>query len=509
MPDSTPSTSSRSGPGIRAGRLAIAAVLLAGILPALSAAAAPLTPRLELRAGRDSVTTEKYGNEPLYLDLGVWIAALGGPFEVWATRPDYLHPAQAFQRIHDSDGPATFRELPADVLDEWVGFKDFLRVDFSQDGELVKSKTLTFCPNAYDRQRISDSGPSLATYPEGCYGNPFTKGLVWGIDEEWAVNATTSGDSGIRLRKGVYDVTVSVEPRYVDLFGFEGTTSVDLELEVQKYESDCPKCPGIDREARSGRDARTSAAVPPVSNPDPATLPDLIALPAWSISVNNGKKRESMSFSATVWAGGAQSMVVEGFRRGDEELMDAYQYFYEDGQPVGRARVGEMEFDDRDGHDHWHFLQFARYSLLDETKTEVVLSKKEAFCLAPTDAIDLTLLGVQWRQDLGLSTACGGPGALWVREVLPLGFGDTYGQFLPGQAFNITDLPNGTYYIQVTANPLGSLYEQSLDNNVELREVRIKGKAGERRVVVPLWNGIDTESGNGNGKGALGPHGDH
>jgi hypothetical protein len=202
-----------------------------------------------------------------------------------------------------------------------------------------------------------------------------------------------------------------------------------------------------------------------------------------------------------VWTGGAQSMIVEGFRRGHEELMDAYQYFYDDGQPVGRAQVGEMEFDTRDGHNHWHFLQFARYSLLDSTKQEVVRSKKEAFCLAPTDAIDLTLPGVRWTQDVGdLSTACGTRGALWVREVLPLGFGDTYGQFLPGQAFNITDLPNGTYYIEVSANPLGSLFEQSDDNNVELREITISGKAGKRRVEVPPWNGIDTETDSG-GKG--------
>ncbi|MEA2446703.1 MAG: hypothetical protein QOK47_340, partial [Actinomycetota bacterium] len=162
----------------------------------------------------------------------------------------------------------------------------------------------------------------------------------------------------------------------------------------------------------------------------------------------------------------------------------------------------------RRGHQHWHFQQFARYSLLDATKTEVIKSKKEAFCLAPTDAIDLTLTGADWTPYLGgLSTACGGPSAIWVREVLPLGWGDTYFQGLPGQSFNVTDLPNGKYFIKVEANPLGTLYEQSADNNVQLRKVWLKGRPGHRRVEVPPWNGINTEIPFGGGGGGFGtPH---
>ncbi|MGH2734036.1 MAG: hypothetical protein ACRDKZ_00535, partial [Actinomycetota bacterium] len=77
-------------------------------------------------------------------------------------------------------------------------------------------------------------------------------------------------------------------------------------------------------------------------------------------------------------------------------------------------------------------------------------------------------------------------------------------QGLPGQSFDITDLPNGTYYIQVEANPAiqteggGSarqLYEQDTTNNTEVRQVILKGRPGNRRVSVPAWNGIDTEGG--------------
>jgi hypothetical protein len=86
-----------------------------------------------------------------------------------------------------------------------------------------------------------------------------------------------------------------------------------------------------------------------------------------------------------------------------------------------------------------------------------------------------------------------------VREVLPTGWGDTYFQGLPGQSFNITDLPNGTYYIAVEANPLGLLHERRTDNDVELREIRLGGTPGARTVTVPPWHGIDTEGTGGGG----------
>jgi Lysyl oxidase len=84
-----------------------------------------------------------------------------------------------------------------------------------------------------------------------------------------------------------------------------------------------------------------------------------------------------------------------------------------------------------------------------------------------------------------------------VRETLPVGWGDTYFQFVPGQSFDITGLPNGTYFIEVTANPTGQLHERNADNNTRLRRVILRGRRGARRVRVPAFQGIDTEGGGG------------
>jgi hypothetical protein len=116
------------------------------------------------------------------------------------------------------------------------------------------------------------------------------------------------------------------------------------------------------------------------------------------------------------------------------------------------------------------------------------------FCIAPTDAINLLLPDALWQPTFtGLSGACGSTTALWVQEALPVGWGDTYFQSGAGQSFNITKLPNGTYYIQVIANPEGVLHETTTDNDVSLRKVILGGTRGHRTVRVPAYHGIDPE----------------
>ena len=84
------------------------------------------------------------------------------------------------------------------------------------------------------------------------------------------------------------------------------------------------------------------------------------------------------AFGSTVWVAGASPLVVEGFRHENSDVMDAFQYFYQDGEPVARAPVGELEFDTRRGHHYWHFKQFAGYRLLDSDKAVQVRSRKES-----------------------------------------------------------------------------------------------------------------------------------
>jgi Lysyl oxidase len=82
------------------------------------------------------------------------------------------------------------------------------------------------------------------------------------------------------------------------------------------------------------------------------------------------------------------------------------------------------------------------------------------------------------------------PGAIWIREQLPAGWGDTYTQEAAGQAFDITDVPNGSYKILVRVNPLGVLHETSTSDDVAIRRIRLSGRRGARQVAVLPWRGI-------------------
>ncbi len=228
---------------------------------------------------------------------------------------------------------------------------------------------------------------------------------------------------------------------------------------------------------------------------DPATVPDLRALPAFQITTSTDGELDLLNFSAVTWNAGPAPMVIDGFRRSDDpDLMDAHQTFYADGEAVGSAPIGTLEYHRGGGHDHWHFLDFSRYELVSSSGTSQ-LSGKQSWCLANNYPVDLTLPGVLWStQQESLATSCGSEGALWVRQVLAVGWGDLYMQNVSGQSFDITDLPNGVYTIRITANPDGDIYEASTRNNVSERVVRLGGVPGARTVRVPPYRGVDTEA---------------
>jgi Lysyl oxidase len=229
-----------------------------------------------------------------------------------------------------------------------------------------------------------------------------------------------------------------------------------------------------------------------MNNPPAAALPDLIPLPSWGISVEHTKHRgDFLDFGATVWISGNAPLDVEGFRTSNSNTMQAWQYFYLHHHVIGRAHVGTMGFS---GYNSWHFQQFAQYKLLNADKRVVVSSRKVGFCIAPTDGIDMLLRHATWQPSYtGISGNCGDPSALWVTETLPLGWGDTYVQTTPFQSFTINKIPNGTYYIEIIANPEHLLHETNTHNDVSLRKVIITGTAAHRHVIVPPYHGIDPE----------------
>lgn len=496
--------------GLAAGLAAVAGMLAGGAAgaPALGAAAAPAGlaapgapaapgPAIKLIPAQKSITVQQFGNQT-FLDPGIWVASLGSALQINVQRASYTQPVTAAQVIRTPGGATRDRRLPNWTVAGWNGLRDFARLTVrNHAGQVVAATKLTFCPDSYDPERVSPGSAATSPFPQQCYGgDPFARGAVWGIARGWAVDPTEGGSVATNLARGTYRVTETIFPVYTRLLHISARDArASVTVHVVTGQGCC--VPGRRHGPAPSEALPALPAVRTLSRAPAGALPDLVALPSWGITTSStGKGRaDYLNFAATVWVGGSSPLDVEGFRVAGSPTMRAYQYFWKNGRIVGRVRAGTMGFDSKSGHDHWHFQQFARYQLLNATRKVAVRSQKVGFCIAPTDAVDLLLPHATWAPTfLGFGGQCGSPTALWVQELMPTGWGDTYDQSKAGQAFNITKLPNGTYYIEIIANPGHVLHEVTTSNDISLRKVIISGTAGHRRVRVPAWHGIDPEN---------------
>jgi hypothetical protein len=494
--------------------LVIVSAFLLSSLVGMPAALAANTaePQLRLVAAAPSVTVPRYaGSSWLYLDVGANVVAGRTALEIRASRRSYHDPVVATQVI-TAGGVRKSRVLPAGLVTDFSGLSKFLHVALvDAAGQKVLDTDQGFCPNVYDAVRVRPDAPDRSPYPYGCSQMPFTLGSVWGIQAGWAVNtAQPVPAASLTVPDGTYTAHLTINEAHRVAFGIApDQASASVQVTVKTYtggglpsaQQRAAAAPGV---APAPNNARPTGKAGAPTGP----RPDLRALPAWQIHVDDGQprdhgdgtpavadepKREYLSFAANVWNAGPSPLVVDGYREPGAGKMDAFQYFYDaSGKQVGWEPAGTMEWDPRAGHTHWHFTDFARYRLLTADKQQAVRSQKEAFCLAPTDGIDLTVKQANWRPgNADLHTACGRESSLAIRETLDTGWGDTYTQRVPGQSFEITDLPNGTYYIEVAANPENRLRESNTGNNVSLRQVILGGTPGARTVEVPPYEGID------------------
>ncbi len=511
--------------GVRTTVILTAAATAAGYilvgLPAQAEEAAPGSLRLMTVSPSAVLDSDRQNN--VNLTIGAYLAADRAPFEVRLNRRSYHEPITATQVIRHG-GEVTQRRLPNGLVNDFTGFPDMVRTTVTDaKGKKVVDQSTAFCPNTYEPSRLRPDAPTRSGYPTACPEGPakaFALGTVLGVEGGWAANVQDGGYvAPVKLPPGKYTAKVEIAKKYRDLFGIAGGAKT-VKLTVKRQD---PRGRSAEQRARSrvpvgghmahwlrvqGKGdelakrppadvAKPKAAPPKGAGRAPATgpRPDLRSLPAFNIVVQRiapdpkkpKVKRDYLTFAATVWNGGTSPLVVDGFRRPGKDTMDAYQYFFDaKGNEVGHARTGDFQWDPRPGHIHWHFLDFANYSLTDAARKHVVKSQKESFCLANTDAVDYTIPYAKWRpSNTDLSTACGSQWSASIREVLEVGSGDTYDQYLPGQAFDLTGIRNGTYHIKVTANPVRRLHELDTGNNVSYRKVVIGGTAGKRTVTVP------------------------
>jgi hypothetical protein len=108
------------------------------------------------------------------------------------------------------------------------------------------------------------------------------------------------------------------------------------------------------------------------------------------------------------------------------------------------------------GHDHPHYTNYASYELLDATDQVVVVGGKFGYCVedAPCPPEIFPLYNCSYQ---GISVGCA----------------DEYGHALGCQYIDVTAIPNGSYTLRVTADPLDDFDESDETNNVALLPITI------------------------------------
>ncbi len=496
-----------AGPRRLLAGLVVLTVLGTGAVAVAAPAARPAGLRLVARAS-EPVVLEHPPGTLVWPDFGTLVVAGRAPLEVRVRRAGYDQPIVADQLV--GSGPGRHRErLPAGLVDSLSGFAAFTHVTVTDPaGAVVAEQDEPWCPAGApvfsatgEAVRVDPGAPASSPYPRGCAVVPFALGAVWGLQAGWGAASTSPWYAqAVDLADGAYTAEVEINQPYRDLFDVppdQATVTVRFSVRTTPGRAAGAARPGgvlpgrvVPGRGIAGQPAGAGA-------PDQADhggrgwRPDLRPLPAWAVWLDGSSGRELLSFAATVWNAGTSPLAVTGTRRAGTELMDAVQHFYDpSGREVGSAPAGTFEWDPRPGHEHWHFTDFAAYRLVGPDG-QVVASQKQAFCLSNQDNIDTTIPLAAWQPVFGFNAVCGQEDAQTLEQRLDLGWGDTYVQDLPGQAIDVTGLPNGTYQLEITANPNGRLHESDTSNNAVRREVILVGDPGQRFALVPPYQGID------------------
>ena len=369
-----------------------------------------------LRFAPASSTVEGYTYDGyVYLDSAVWMAAYGEGYEFLTKRAKASDPVTLTKTVIRGDKRTTTK-APAAIVDGLNGFKNGLTVQVvDANGTVLLKKTRSLCLGGAERQRVEPTGNTEPIYPAFCGGNWFTKSTVFGIEQGWAAQLDTYFE--VKTTRRNLRMTVTISDPVANFLGLPADgRSVSQRVKVVD-ECELVDCGEVgeallgepdegfstladgeptaqekhvrtlsggshavhgdstesthrtnlftiegEGQAHGGDHPALGQPGSTPSNDKPAkdTLPDLVSVPAWQIGSERDGGVDRLTFNAHEWNAGPAPLVVEGYRRGAGEVMDAYQFFYRDGKEVGSTRTGTMKYHDAPEHDHWHFLDFAK-----------------------------------------------------------------------------------------------------------------------------------------------------
>src|SRR5829696_4852413 len=143
-------------------RVRFAAIALTALLPLVAAgvastpAAAATTPSIRLIAASADAEIHLFRKGNYQIHLPVFVASVGGAFELWGQRPSYDEPVGLSQVMRDASGDVV-ENLPLAGVPEpdlGRGMPEFIKTSLTKlNGTPIKDASRTFCPNSYNQER--------------------------------------------------------------------------------------------------------------------------------------------------------------------------------------------------------------------------------------------------------------------------------------------------------------------------------------------------------------------
>lgn len=174
------------------------------------------------------------------------------------------------------------------------------------------------------------------------------------------------------------------------------------------------------------------------------------------------------------------STVVVNIGDGPLELIGEYDERLNETRAIQRKKTKQGTFEEsivghfifHEGHDHWHFEDFAELEILSSGSTGPLAglmgtTGKTTFCLQDSARLSPPPPNTPEKAVYGSCDP--------VVQGLSVGWADIYDPTMPGQQLNINGLPDGRYAIRTTADPSGLILEKDESNNSSVVHVEIVG----------------------------------
>jgi hypothetical protein len=197
-------------------------------------------------------------------------------------------------------------------------------------------------------------------------------------------------------------------------------------------------------------------------------LPDLFPLGTghltnWTVSTSGGVSTLKYETAMANWGQGPFELRASGqFRTnldGSTSQLINQRIYNSDGTFTDQF-AGWFDYNPSDGYIHYNDMAHANIRIRtagDGIGDIVATGVKTSYCLID---IQHSNAGLPGSPSSSVYNTCGS-----VMQGISVGWNDVYGSGLNGQSVNVTGIPNGNYWLEDVADPLGAVQESNEGNN--------------------------------------------